>query len=208
MRIGILTDIHEHLEFASKAIESLQNLEVDEIISLGDFCQMEERLKEICELLLKHEIKSVWGNHDFGLCNDVQSGRRKDYPNVVLEFVSTVRSKIKLDNFLFCHVEPWLNPESLQDLWYYEGEPDTDEKRHRVFSDRDWDIAFAGHYHRWLAFTESGRLAWNGEADLELSGQRHFVVIDACMHGSYAVFDTETRILTPMSVCPEEPSMA
>ena len=200
MRVGILTDIHEHLEYASKAIDALENLQVDEILSLGDFCQMEEQLEEVCELLLNHGVRSVWGNHDFGLCEDIQSGRRKDYPSVVLEFVASVRPTITLDQCLFGHVEPWLDAQSLHALWYYEGEPDTDEKRQRIFSSPGWEISFAGHYHKWLAFTESEKLDWQGETTLDLSGQRHFVVIDACMLGSYAVFDTDTRILTPKSV--------
>lgn len=200
MRIGIITDLHEHLEYTAKAIEAMKNHGVEEILCLGDFCKMEEELDEICQLLLEHEIKSVWGNHDYGLCDDIQSGRREDYSQSVMKFALTVRPRIRIDRFSFSHVEPWLNPNSLQDLWYYEGEPDTPEKLRRVFGDRSWDIAFAGHYHRWLAYTESSKLDWEGDTELDLGGQRFFVVIDACMHGACAVFDTTSRILTPINV--------
>ena len=199
MKIGLLTDIHEEVELAAEAIAQLRRREVDEIICLGDFCAMEKRLTEVCELLLREKVDSVWGNHDFGLCVDAREGQATQYPDVVQTFVRSVKPRIEIEPFLFCHVEPWLDTNKLQDLWYYEGKPEAAEQRARIFSHQGWQIAFAGHYHQWLAYSESGPLEWNGTSELNLSGNRYFVVIDACMKGQFATFDTESCVLTPLS---------
>ena len=198
MRIGLLTDIHEAVEHAAAAIRELRRREVDEIICLGDFCALETRLTEMCNLLFREKVRTVWGNHDFGLCEDVIAGNATGYPRVVQEFARTVKPKIQVDSCLFCHVEPWLDTSKLEDLWYYEGKPDTNEQRARIFANTGWDVAFAGHYHDWLAYSATGSLEWNGQSELDLSRERHFVVIDACMNGQFALFDTQSRVLTPL----------
>lgn len=199
MKIGLLTDIHEAVEHAAAAIEELRRRDAETIISLGDFCCMEERLSEMCELLLRENVRSVWGNHDFGLCADVAAGRATQYPAHVQEFVRSVESRIEIESCLFCHVEPWLDTNQLEDLWYYEGQPETQEQRARIFASGPWQTAFAGHYHRWLAYTAAGQVPWHGERALDLSQDRHFIVIDACLKGQFALFDSRSRILTPLS---------
>ncbi len=82
MRIGLLTDIHEAVEHATAAIRELRRREVDDIICLGDFCALETRLTEMCDLLLREKVRSVWGNHDFGLCEDVIAGSQIPTRNV------------------------------------------------------------------------------------------------------------------------------
>ncbi len=199
MRIGLLTDIHEAVELAAAAIGELRRHEVETIICLGDFCAMEERLAEMCDLLLRENVRSVWGNHDFGLCADANHGRATKYPSHVQEFARTVQPRIVIDSCLFGHVEPWLDTNKIEDLWYYEGPPETDEQFARIFANKGWQLAFAGHYHYWLAYSAAGQLDWQGDKELDLSQGRHFVVVDACMKGQFATFDTESRILTPLS---------
>ncbi len=210
MRIGILTDIHEAVEGAAAVIDLMREQNVDEIICLGDFCEMGTRLEETCELLLRERVQCVWGNHDFGLCEEARLGPVERYPLVVAEFAKTAVARIQIGELLFMHVEPWLDPNEITDLWYFEGVPDTVEKRARIFADRGpadqgeegqgWRIAFAGHYHTWLAVTEDEPHTWDGTTPLDLSHGRHFVVIDACLNGHCTIFDTDSQLLTPLRV--------
>ncbi len=199
LKIGLLTDIHEAVEFAEKAIRRLRKFHVDEIICLGDFCETGKRLDATCELLMAEGIRSVWGNHDFGLCEDARNGVAIEYSQVVVDFAKTVQPKIQLGDILFSHVEPWLNAEAFADLWYFDGIPDTAVKQSRIFANQGWSIAFGGHYHRWLSLDAAkGIMPWSGNEPLELSPGRFFVVINACMGGHFALFDTESRWLTPL----------
>lgn len=210
MRIGILTDIHEAVEAAAAPIYLMREQNVAEIICLGDFCEMGTRLEETCGLLLRERVRCVWGNHDFGLCEEARLGPAERYPPVVAEFARTAVARIRIGELLFTHVEPWLDPNKIADLWYFDGVPDTAEKRARIFADKgraggggegqDWRIAFAGHFHTWLAAKEHESHSWDGTTQLDLSQGRHFVVIDACMDGHCAIFDTVSQLLIPLRV--------
>jgi hypothetical protein len=90
----------------------------------------------------------------------------------------------------------------LQDLWYYEGEPNTPEKVKRIFDSNPSQIMFAGHLHHWLAVTPDGITAWDGQQPICLNGDRYYVIIGAVCQGRYAIFDTESRELVPFN---EEP---
>lgn len=197
MRIGLLADIHESVDYLELALEQLAKESVDRIISLGDFCECGTQLERTCQLLLDANVEGVWGNHDFGLCEDARQGTLTDYSQSVVQFSAAQVANLRFESLFFSHVEPWLDHNRLEDLWYFEGVPDTPEKRRRLFAAYDFKIAFAGHMHTWLAISETGNRAWNGKVPLNLSGERHFVIIDACCRGCFAVYDTSTQILTP-----------
>jgi hypothetical protein len=38
-------------------------------------------------------------------------------------FVGGLQPRMEIDGCLFAHVEPWLDPEKIEDLWYLEGLP-------------------------------------------------------------------------------------
>ena len=104
---------------------------------------------------------------------------------------------MRLGGCHFSHLEPWLDPDDLADLWYVEGPLDEPWKLERIFSAVPHRLMFAGHYHRWLRVLPDRIDGWNGDAVLDLSQGRSFVVIDAVMQGRYALLDTETWLLQP-----------
>jgi hypothetical protein len=60
---------------------------------------------------------------------------------------------------------------------------------------------FIGHYHRWLLVTPEGSQPWSGDGPIELkAGNRYLVAINAVCQGKFALFDTETRLLTPFDL--------
>ncbi len=51
MKLGLITDIHEHVELLRSALDQLRREQVDKIVMLGDVFEMGERMQETCELL-------------------------------------------------------------------------------------------------------------------------------------------------------------
>lgn len=197
MKLGLITDIHEQVEPLRRALDVLHREQVDQIVMIGDVCETGERLAETCALLAAAGAIGVWGNHDFGVCQEPDVDWRPPYPAEALRYLATLQPRLELAGMLFTHVEPWLDTSSVEGLWYYDGIPDTVEKLERIFAAGPHCLMFAGHYHRWLQATPAGLKAWRGETPVRLTGDRYFVVIGALCEGRFATLDTESRWLVP-----------
>jgi hypothetical protein len=198
MKLGILADIHEQTDHLRNAIALLQRQGTDRFVVLGDVFEMGKCIEETVNLLREVRAVGVWGNHDFGLCFLPTELVRRRYSPAVLDFMATLQPRLEIDGCLFTHVEPWLDPHKIEDLWYFEGPPDSPEKLARSFAAVPNSVIFLGHFHRWLLGTPAGVQPWKGERPLSLdSAGRHLVVIHAVWAGRCAHFDTNTRCLTP-----------
>ena len=198
MKLGLLADIHEQTDQLRKAIDVLQAHGAERFVVLGDVFEMGKRLEETVSLLRQIQAVGVWGNHDFGLCFDPSEWVRKRYSTGVLEFMGSLQPRIEIDDCLFTHVEPWLDPHKVEDLWYFDGPPDSPEKLARSFAAVRNRVMFIGHMHRWLLGTPDGVLPWRGERELHLDfANRYLVVVHAVCDGKCALFDTETNDLIP-----------
>jgi hypothetical protein len=200
MRLGLLADIHEHVEFLRAALDRLRQEQVDRVVVLGDVFETGERIEETCRLLAEANAVGVWGNHDFGLCDNPTDKVRAKYPSAVIEYMTTLRPRLELDGCYFAHVEPWLDPEDIHDLWFVEGPPDGDGRLDQIFSAVPHRLMFAGHYHRWLLARPDGIVEWQGACPVRLHDGRHFVVVDALLDGRYAILDTGTSELVPVQL--------
>jgi hypothetical protein len=205
MRIGILADIHEAVEPMRRALAEFRRLRVDLVVSLGDACDTFSpagRAGEVVALLREAQAVGVWGNHDVGLCADVSDRLRRQAAPGVLQYMAGMEPHLVVAGCRFSHVEPWLDARKVEDLWYFDGPPDTPEKAARSFAAVPERHLFVGHFHRWLAVTPAGRLGWDGEGPLVLGGgQRYLVVVAPVVSGWCAVFDTAEALLTPVR-CP------
>src|SRR3954454_4574542 len=135
MRIGILADIQEAVDPLRWAIGVLGDHGAGAFVVLGDVCGMHSALDETVELLAGTRAFGVWGNHDFGLCHNNQRPEdRRCYDARTLDFMAGLRPRLEVEGCLFTHVEPWLNPECLEDLWYFDGPPETREQAARSFA--------------------------------------------------------------------------
>ncbi len=65
MKLGIITDIHEHVECLRAVLDELAG-QVDRIVMVGDVVETGERIEETCQLLSDAGVVGVWGNHDYG----------------------------------------------------------------------------------------------------------------------------------------------
>jgi hypothetical protein len=202
MRIGILADIHEDLDRLRWALAILRENRADHLLVVGDICGMLTGLEETVSLLDDAGAIGVWGNHDFGLCSDNSTAEdRLRYGERVLDFMGRLRPRLELDDCLFTHVEPWLDPEKIEDLWYFDGPPETPEQVRRIFTSVTNRVMFVGHYHRWLLVSSEGVQDWSGKEPIVLEARRrHLVVVDAVCCGSCALFDTVTNELIPFAL--------
>jgi hypothetical protein len=202
MRIGILADIHEAIEPLRLALAEFRARRVEGVVNLGDACDTFTpvgRSADVVALLRAAGAVGVWGNHDIGLCNQVSDKVRLDTDAEVLEYMATMRPQVVLEDCRFSHVEPWLDATRVENLWYFDGVPDTPEKVNRSFAAVPERFLFVGHFHRWLVMTPAGAVPWDGEGPLELrEAARYLIGVAPVVSGWCAVFDTRSSMLTPI----------
>jgi predicted phosphodiesterase len=198
VKLGILADIHEHTRRLRKAIDLLYQHGAERFVVLGDVFETGKRIEQTVRLLQQVNAVGVWGNHDVGLCFDRDEKVCERYSAGVLSFMGSLRPHLEIEGCLFTHVEPWLDPHSVEDLWYFDGSPDSPEKLARSFTAVPQRVLFIGHLHRWLLATPDGLLPWRGESPIRLDSEnRYLVAIHAVWDGRCALFDTNTGDLIP-----------
>jgi len=197
MKLGLITDVHEQVELLRIALDHFRQEQVDQIVIIGDVFETGERIEETCRLFAEVGAIGVWGNHDYGICTSPSDEIRMRYSASIIGFMTSLRPRFELDRCYFAHVEPWLDPEDIADLWFFEGPPEGDGRLDRIFNAKPHRLMFAGHYHDWLLVTPDGIANWSGECPIRLDGGRYFVVVGALLEGRYAIFDTETSELVP-----------
>jgi metallophosphoesterase superfamily enzyme len=135
MKLGSLADIHEQTDELRKAIDVLRLHGAERFVVLGDVFEMGKQIEETVRLLQQVAAVGVWGNHDIGLCFDPTEEMRQRYSPGVLDFMGSLQPRLEIDGCLFTHVEPWLDPHKIEDLWYFDGPPGhARETRQELFS--------------------------------------------------------------------------
>jgi hypothetical protein len=205
MRLGLLADIHEAVEPLREALALFAQHGVDRVVHLGDVCRDHKRLGETVDLLRQGHVAGVWGNHDFGLCQPADEEMRRRYSPDVLDYMATLTGRLSLDDCLFSHVEPWLDPNDVLQLWYFEDRPTTAEQLARCFNASAQRVLFSGHRHEWFLAAPDGPTAWDGRSPIRLAPPgRYLVVLHAVMRGRCAVYDTATGDLVPLRLAGAE----
>lgn len=197
MKLGIVADIHEEATLLRQCLQKLRDLDVHRIVMLGDVCDAGQRLDETCQLLTDSGVTGVWGNHDLGLCVRPEGEVCQHFAPETLAFMQSLTARMVIDDCYFSHIEPWLNPELLEDLWFFDGFPQTPERREKIFSAQPQRIQFAGHYHRWFLVEPGGTVPWSGSEPVCLKQGSYFVVVNALVNGVFATYDTESGWLSP-----------
>ena len=202
MRIGILADIHEQIDELRRALAVLKQHGADRLVVLGDVCEMGHRLEATVDLLMSAGAVGVWGNHDFGLCGGNPTAEdRQRHGERTMAFLDRLRPRLEIEGCLFTHVEPWLDPEKIENLWFFGGPAETPEQVARTFTAVPNRVMFIGHYHHWLLVTPEGIQSWSGERPITLRAEeRYLVAVHAVCCGKCALFDTETAELIPFDV--------
>lgn len=203
MRLGLVTDIHNHAVELGQALALFRVRGVDQVVTIGDTCDAfcrREGADEVASLLGNCSAVGVWGNHDFCLCRDVSARQRERFTPLVLEVMARMQPRLVIDDCHFSHKEASVDPHDIEQLWEISDHPvEMIERAVRAFGAVEHRWQFVGHYHRWWAATPDGPLAWEGDQRLRFEpGQRYFVVIAAVCDGWCAILDTEQGELDPM----------
>jgi hypothetical protein len=197
MKLGLLADIHEEVEYLRRAIEAVRSAGAERLVMLGDVFETGKRLDETVALLAAAGAGGVWGNHDFGLCREVGETARQLVSPAALGYFAQLQPQLEIDGCLFKHIEPYLDAENLLDLWSYGGAGRLDLPR--SFASVPHRRIFMGHLHRWQLATPAEVLPWNGSGPVHLDEQtRYLVVMHAVQQGWCAVFDTVRGELMPI----------
>jgi predicted phosphodiesterase len=201
MRLGLLADIHEHAAHLRGALDALRGEGVDRLVFLGDVCGCGGGLEESVAMLDEAGAVGVWGNHDFGLCQKPDDELDRHYSPRLLAYMRRLEPRLQLGDCLFTHVEPWLDPTSLEDLWWFEGRPETPERVAQSFAATAARVLFVGHFHRFFLASRRGLEPWGGDAAVTLDpAERYLVGLGAVCEGRCAVFDTAASRLIPLDV--------
>lgn len=125
-----------------------------------------------------------------------------------MAFLGRLRPRLVVEGCLFVHVEPWLDPERIEDLWYFDDEPwyrgtpeEVRERLARNFAATPYRWTFLGHFHRWLLATPEAVEPWAGGGPVTLASDgRHLVLVNGVVEGWCALFDTEAGLLVPIDL--------
>ena len=56
MKLGLITDIHEEVEFLRTALARFRHERVDQVVVIGDVFETGERIEETCHLLSEAKV--------------------------------------------------------------------------------------------------------------------------------------------------------
>lgn len=208
MRLGLVTDVHNHAAELARALLLFRNHAVEQVITIGDTCDAfgrQDGAAEVATLLKGCGAVGVWGNHDICLCRNVPRAAQERYGEAVLDFMLTMQPRLVVEDCLFSHKEASVNPFDVVQLWDVSDRPlELMERAALAFAAAVQRWQFVGHYHRWWAATPRGPVGWSGMGPLEFSpGERYFVVTAAVCSGWCGLLDTVSGVLQPLWCGPE-----
>jgi predicted phosphodiesterase len=204
MRIGLVTDAHNHAGALARALAILRERGADAVVSLGDNCDAFSsggEPGEVVRLLREAGAVGTWGNHDFSLSRHVSERARRRHGEEDLAYLATMRPRLVLADCHFSHREPSIDLEDPAALWSIEeGPPVLATIALAGLAATPERFLFVGHYHRWAAVTPRDLLPWSGEAPLRLADHpRCFVFVGPVCEGHCGLFDSDTGELFPLA---------
>jgi putative phosphoesterase len=72
MRVGVISDVHAHLDHLERALTILEAAGVDKVVCLGDVVEKGPQPDAVVELLDRLHIPTVQGNHDLNAVHHAQ----------------------------------------------------------------------------------------------------------------------------------------
>lgn len=147
MKIGLISDIHGNFEALKAVLGELDKMKVTEIYCLGDVVGYYSQVNECCEELIRRNIPSLMGNHDWymaggGFCprsksvNDCLVYQRKVIKESNLNWLRSFPVQWRIKNIHMVH-GGWADP-----IDEYLREPSEE-----YFSRIEGEFFISGHTH-------------------------------------------------------------
>jgi len=198
MRMGLLSDIHEDVDRLSAAIAWCRHEGADRLFTLGDIYETGARFAETVDMLRDADVGGVWGNHEFGLFTGRGDSVERPFDWRTLDYMRRLEARMEVEGVLLSHVLPCIDPTDVAQPWYIERAPETAEAAARNFAAFPHRRMFVGHFHRWLAVTADGALAWPGDRPIRFDRDRRYLVaVAAVRDGWCALYDSKADVLIP-----------
>jgi len=173
--IAVISDIHGNLQALTAVLAQIDKLGCDSIYCLGDIVGYGARPAECIDLMHKHRVESLMGNHDALVC-DVEKGI--GFNTLALESGRYARNALNADQLRFlCSLPDKLQPEP--EILMAHGSPGNRNQYLlssfdckliiEDMSDSPFDICFVGHTHLPCLFSgDKLDFVKPGEPDLQL----------------------------------------
>jgi putative phosphoesterase len=72
VRVAVITDIHANLPALEATLEAIEAIGVDEIYCGGDLVGYGPHPNEVCELVERRGIPTIYGNYDYAIARDLE----------------------------------------------------------------------------------------------------------------------------------------
>lgn len=200
MKVGILADIHEHIERLAAAVALFKTVGVHRVMFLGDVFETGKRIADAVALLQSCAAVGVWGNHELGFCVGPPSDVVMQFDVNVRRYLGSLQPSMELGNLHFSHGMPhW---DATDPVVYCLGEPPWDGvAAQKVFKAFPHQVFFMEHCHRWFITSSAGEVETGVDHLFVFSdAERYLVVVNAVVDGWCAILDTDAKSLTPCFV--------
>ena len=160
-RVAVFGDIHCEDVLLKQALDFLKTQTLDAYLCVGDVVDGLGDVDKACELLIKHRVYTVLGNHDRWLLEGVRREREEaSSPNQTsLEWIKTLPTTLRFQTpygrLLLCH---GVGEDDLAELW-----PQTKgyalqriQNLKKLMLDPDIQFMVGGHTHQRMVRTFSG----------------------------------------------------
>lgn len=205
--VAFIADIHANLEALNAVLKRIRKLGIKRVICLGDLVGYNANPNECVDVIRKHKIMSIMGNHDAVACGLEEPDH---FNHIAKEAILWTRNKLSeenkkylkglsdsyvlLDNFVITHG-------SLFDRDEYIFSNNTAHKNISIMEKQDdlGRLCFFGHTHVKSFFPSNGtgKIIKNGKYTLELRDEEYYLVNpgsvgqprDEDTRAAFAVFD-------------------
>lgn len=153
MKLAIISDIHGNQIALDLVLKNIRNQQVDQIYFLGDAVNYYPDCNQVIEMLKKHDVNSIMGNHEFMIISSktvkAESARvyksnetKKEISEANYKYIESLPKSIAIvigsTRILMVHGSPF---DELEGYIY----PDTDISE---LENIGYDFIFCGHTHR------------------------------------------------------------
>jgi putative phosphoesterase len=206
MRIGLISDIHGNAAHLDRALDLLQQQQVDSILCAGDLVDGADEPEAVINTLQAKQIPCVCGNHDTDKVKDEDDGKHD--PKLSADSLRYIEALPFSQNFKFddktlllIHATPWHNGIH---VFSYSTKPFLDRILDQV---GDTDFVVIGHTHEPMAIQYRDRWILNpGSVHQNRFEDRASVAILNTADFSFDVFDIRSgNVVNIPVVCTPNP---